>query len=270
MFRELHTVQGLELTQTSREFSVTEELTLKQVAVVLEERVPLLVIALGDPAVVMDDARAVGTLVAGLAGSPRNAERQLDAGVDIVIAQGSEAGGHTGTIASMPLIPQVVRSAARRNVPVVAAGGIATGAAIAASLALGAQGVWCGTAFLFAEEVNLHFQQREQLRAAGSHELRRSRVYTGKPSRMFENEVIRAWQASGLDPLPMPHQRILMDDFAEAARAAGRFDLVSNPAGQIAGLLDADPVPAAEIVARMVSETRSAMDRLRAYDPVFD
>lgn len=264
MLLRLHDDHGLEFTPSPREFSVTEELTREQVNVVLDEGVPLLVVALGDPASVIDDARAAGTRVAGLAGSGRNAQRQLEAGVDIVIAQGAEAGGHTGRVGTMVLVPEIVRVAGPAGVPVVAAGGIGTGEAIAATLTLGAEGVWCGTAFLFSEEVNLHFLQRDQLAQARSTELEPSRVYTGKPSRMFVNKVIQAWGNSGLDPLPMPHQRIMMDDFSQAARAAGRFDLVSNPAGQVAGLLTGSPVPAAEILERLLAEAQEAFDRLPA------
>ncbi len=269
MLLSLHATHGLPLKPSVREFSVTEELTLEQVAVVLEEDVELLVVALGDPGRVVPDARAHGTLVAGMAGSGRNAQRQLDAGVDVIIASGSEAGGHTGEIGSMVLIPEVVAAAASRNVPTVAAGGIATGAAIAAAMALGAEGVWCGTVFLFAEEVNLHHYQREQLREARASDFRRSRVYTGKPSRMYTNAVVQAWADSGLEPLPMPHQRILMDDFSESARASGRFDLVSNPAGQVAGLLAGQPEPARDIVQRLVRETNEAAARIEELRTVF-
>jgi nitronate monooxygenase len=269
MLLQLHEQNDLSLTPSRREFSVTEELTREQVAVVLDEGVPLLVVALGDPASLMDDAHAAGTLVAGLAGSARNACRQLDAGVDIVIAQGAEAGGHTGRVGTMVLVPEITRLAASAGVPVVAAGGISTGEAIVAAFALGAEGVWCGTVFLFSEEVNLHVLQRDQLSNATSTQLGRSRVYTGKPSRMFVNEVIRAWDASGLEPLPMPHQRIMMDDFSEAARAAGRFDLVSNPAGQVAGLLAGEAVPAVKIVERLIAEVETTFDEVESVRRAF-
>lgn len=269
MLLALHDAHGLPLKPSQREFSVTEELTLEQVAIVLQEDVELLVIALGDPGRVIPEARAHGTLVAGMAGSARNAHRQLDAGVDIIIAQGAEAGGHTGEVGSLVLIPQIVAAAALQGVPTVAAGGIATGAAIAAAMAMGAEGVWCGTAFLFSNEVNLHHYQREQLREAVTSDFQRSRVYTGKPSRMFRNEVIMAWAESGLEPLPMPHQRILMDDFNESARANGRLDLVSNPAGQVAGLLEGSPEPAVDIVHRLVRETREAIARVADPDGAF-
>src|SRR5690606_27618535 len=99
----------------------------------------------------------------------------------------SEAGGHVGTIGTFALLPQVIGSAG--GTPVVAAGGIATGAAIAAALAFGAQGVWCGTVFLFSDEANVHPTHREQLIEGRSEDFVASRVFTGKPSRMFRSET---------------------------------------------------------------------------------
>ena len=123
-----------------------------QVQVVLEEKVPIFAAGLGDPSWVVPLAWEQGMKVIGLAGSVRHAERHVTAGVDIVVAQGYEAGGHTGRIANFPLIPQVVDAV--RPVPVVAAGGISDGRGVAAALALGAVGAWIGTAFLVAKECN--------------------------------------------------------------------------------------------------------------------
>src|SRR5690606_20886057 len=122
----------------------------RQVQVVLEENVPVLVAGLGDPAAIIGPAHEAHTLVMGIVGNPRHAARQLSAGVDVLIGQGHEAGGHTGAISTFPLVPQLVAMAG--STPVVAAGGIASGRGILAALALGAQGAWIGTAFLFAEE----------------------------------------------------------------------------------------------------------------------
>src|SRR5262249_4032584 len=119
-----------------------------------EERVPVFAAALGDPAWVVPLARQAGTKVIGLAGSVRNALRQKQAGVDYIVAQGSEAGGHTGRIANFPLIPQVVDLV--DPLPVIGAGGIADGRGLVAALALGAQAVWCGTVFLMAEECAIY------------------------------------------------------------------------------------------------------------------
>jgi nitronate monooxygenase len=249
---------GIPDQKIDKEYSLTIEYTNAQSEVVFDEKAPLFVIGLGDPANLMGRARAAGTKVAGLAGSVNNAKRQLAAGVDFIIAQGSEAGGHVGTISTFPLVPQVVDAV--HPVPVVAAGGIADGRGIVAALALGAQGVWCGTAFLFANEANLHSVHRAQIESGRSEDFVTSRIFTGKPARTYHNEIHELWAASGIDPLPMPHQKVLMEDFLNAARKAGRLDLVNNPAGQIAGMVKKSK-PAAEIVQYMVSDAQRVLRR---------
>jgi NAD(P)H-dependent flavin oxidoreductase YrpB (nitropropane dioxygenase family) len=254
---------GLDPEQRNdQEWAMSPTFMRGQAEVVLEERVPVFASGLGDPSWVVPLAREAGTKVIGLSGSPRNAERQKEAGVDVIVAQGYEAGGHTGTIATLPLVPQLVDRLA--PLPVVAAGGIADGRGVAAALALGAQGVWCGTAFLFADEVNLLPTQRDELLAAGSTDVVTSRTYTGKTSRVVDNDLTRAWRESGLDPLPMPHQWVLTTDFSHAAEVAGRHDLIGNPAGQAVGLLDAYE-PAAVIARRLAAEAAEVIERLQAY-----
>ena len=229
----------------------------EQVQVVLEENVPVFAAALGDPSWVVPRARERGIKVIGLVGSVRNAIRQVNAGVDIIVAQGYEAGGHTGRIASFPLIPQVVDAV--KPIPVVAAGGIADGRGVAAALALGAVGVWVGTAFLVAQECEIHDAHKDQILGGTSQDFVVTRAYTGKTARDYQNVVIDAWESSGLDPLPMPLQLVMMDSFVKAAEQAGRFDLVNNPAGQIGGILK-ERKPAGQIVTELVE---GAMDVLR-------
>lgn len=258
IFRE----EGIEPRAIDKEYSLTEEMTAAQTEVVFEERVPLFVVALGDPGAVRQRARDAGMKVAGLAGTVRNAQRQLAAGVDFVIAQGGEAGGHVGVVSTFPLVPQVVDAAG--TTPVVAAGGIADGRGLAAALALGAQAIWCGTAFLFSDEVDLHPVHRAQLRAGSSEDFVASRVFTGKPSRTYHNRIHDAWASAKLDPLPMPHQKVLMEDFLDAARAAGRLDVVSNPSGQIAGMLEKTR-PAAQIVEEMAAQAEAVIRGSMSY-----
>jgi len=231
-----------------------------QVRVIMEEDVQVFAAGLGDPSWVVPQAHDKGMTVMGLAGSPRNAVRQKEAGVDIVIAQGHEAGGHTGRIANFPLIPQVVDAVS--PAPVLAAGGIADGRGIAAALALGAVGVWVGTAFLVAEESDIGSIKQQAILDGGSQDFDIRRVYTGKTMRGAKTPVIEAWDASGLEPLPMPYQKIMMDDFNEAAVRAGRDDLISNPAGQIGGMLHARR-PAADIMADLVTGTIERMHGLQ-------
>lgn len=221
----------------------------EQVQVVMEERVPVFAAGLGDPSWVVPMARGQGIKVMGLVGTVRHALRQVEAGVDVVVAQGHEAGGHTGRIANFPLIPQVVDAVS--PTPVVAAGGIGDGRGIAAALSLGAVGVWVGTAFLAAEECTIHEAHREQILMGSSEDFVVTRAYTGKTARDYKNVIIDAWNRSGLDPLPMPLQGVLMRDLVGAARQAGRYDLVNNPAGQIAGMVR-ERRPAARIMEELV------------------
>ena len=221
----------------------------EQVQVVLDEKVPVFAAALGDPSWVVPEARALDITIMGLAGTVRHAVRQVQAGVDIVVAQGYEAGGHTGRIANFPLIPQVVDEV--KPIPVVAAGGIADGRGVAAALALGAVGVWVGTAFLVAEESLIPDRHQQEILDGSTQDFIVTRAYTGKTARDYKNVVIEAWENSGLDPLPMPLQQVLMEDFVEAATLAERHDLTNNPAGQIGGMLK-ESKPAARIMEDLV------------------
>ncbi len=231
----------------------------EQVKAVLEERAPLLAVALGDPTWVVPLAHDVGTKVLGMAGSVANARRQKQAGVDIIVAQGSEAGGHTGRISTFPLLPAVVDAVA--PTPVVAAGGIADGRGLVAALALGAVGVWVGSAFLAANESGVPQGHWEQIAGGAAEDFTLSQAYTGKPSRGYRNLVKEAWERSALRPLPMPLQSVLMKPLVDAAIAAGRWDLVLNPAGQVAGSIK-ERRPARQILECMVTEAQAVLERL--------
>jgi NAD(P)H-dependent flavin oxidoreductase YrpB (nitropropane dioxygenase family) len=241
---------------------LSNELLAGQVDVVLDERVPVFAAGLGDPAAVVPRAHAVGTQVLGLAGNARNARRQVAAGVDFIVAQGSEAGGHTGRVATMPLIPQVVDAVSPALV--IAASGIADGRGIVAALALGAVGVWVGTAFLVAEECEIYPAHQEQILGGGSEDFVVTRAYTGKTARDFHNDVINAWERSGLDALPMPLQGILIEDLVNAAAAAGRHDLINNPAGQAGGMVN-QRRPAREILRSMVEDAEETAAWLASF-----
>jgi nitronate monooxygenase len=239
---------------------ISPEFIESQVEMTLAERVPVFAAGLGDPAIVVPRARAIGMKVMGVCGSPRNAARQVKAGVDVIVAQGTEGGGHTGAVANFALLPQAVDAAG--SIPVLAAGGIVDGRGIAASLALGAQGVWIGTAFLVADECDMPGPMKDELVAASTGDMRISPYWTGKTVRGVRNSVSQAWEDSGLPNMPTPHQRVLMEDFLEAAKAAGRWDLFMNAGGQGAGALT-QRRPAAEIFAELVEDTRTTLDRLK-------
>ncbi|WFB06349.1 nitronate monooxygenase family protein [Streptomyces sp. LX-29] len=213
-----------------------EQVARAQLDVAFDYPLTLLANALGSPPPdVVRRAREHGVQVAALAGSARHARRHRDAGIDIVVAQGYEAGGHTGEIATMVLTPEVVRAV--DPLPVLAAGGIGSGAQIAAGLALGAQGVWLGSLWLTTEEAELRSPAlTRKLLAAGSGDTVRSRALTGKPARQLRTAWTDAWEtADGPDPLPMPLQGLLV---AEALSRIQRYEvepLLGTPVGQIVG-----------------------------------
>ncbi|MEU5028134.1 NAD(P)H-dependent flavin oxidoreductase [Streptomyces milbemycinicus] len=217
-----------------------EHVARSQLDVAFDYPVKLLANALGSPPPdVVERAHGHGILVAALAGSARHALHHKDAGLDIVVAQGYEAGGHTGEIASMVLTPEVVRAV--DPLPVLAAGGIGSGEQIAAGLALGAQGVWLGSIWLTTDEAALTSPAlTEKLLAAGSGDTVRSRALTGKPARQLRTEWTDAWEdPEGPDPLPMPLQGLLV---AEAVSRIQKYEvepLLGTPVGQIVGRMDA-------------------------------
>ncbi len=256
--KQLHAKFGLQPLPDNKP-AMSAEFIRRQVDACLEERIAVFAAGLGDPSWVVPMAHQVGIKVMGLVGNVRNAERQKKAGVDYVIAQGYEAGGHTGTIANFPLIPMVVDAV--KPVPVIAAGAIADGRTLVAGLALGAVGVWVGTAFLLAEESNVFPKHQEEIMGGSAEDFVVTRAYTGKTARDFKNAVIKAWDESGLKALPMPLQGVLMDDLIMAADAANRAELINNPAGQIAGMLKKKR-PAREILLSMVQEAESVIERL--------
>ncbi|MEU4894946.1 nitronate monooxygenase family protein [Streptomyces sp. NPDC044780] len=216
-----------------------EQVARSQLDVAFDYPVKLLANALGSPpADVVARAHDHGILVAALAGSARHARHHKEAGLDVVVAQGYEAGGHTGEIASMVLTPEVVRAV--DPLPVLAAGGIGSGEQIAAGLALGAQGVWIGSLWLTTEEAELHSAAlTRKLLAAGSGDTVRSRALTGKPARQLRTEWTDAWEdRDGPDPLPMPLQGLLV---AEAVSRIQKYEvepLLGTPVGQIVGRMD--------------------------------
>ncbi|MCB0997071.1 MAG: nitronate monooxygenase, partial [Acidimicrobiales bacterium] len=177
--------------------------------------VKMVVNALGPPPkYVVDQCKEHGVLVGGLVGSQQHAERQVAIGTDVIVAQGTEAGGHCGEISTMVLVPQVV-DAVGPDVPVLAAGGIADGRQMAAAMALGAQGVWTGSMWLLAAEADMQPEVTENLLGATSRDFIRSRSMTGKPARQFRSAWVAAWEREDApDPLPMPLQGLL---FGEAA-----------------------------------------------------
>ncbi|MEH0580968.1 MULTISPECIES: nitronate monooxygenase family protein [Streptomyces] len=216
-----------------------EQVARSQLDVAFDYPIRLLANALGSPPPdVVARAHERGVLVAALAGSARHALKHKAAGIDIVVAQGYEAGGHTGEIASMVLTPEAVDAVA--PLPVLAAGGIGSGRQIAAALALGAQGVWLGSLWLTTAEADLHSPAlTRKLLAAGSGDTVRSRALTGKPARQLRTEWTDAWDdPHGPGTLPMPLQGLLVADAVSRIQKYEVDPLLGTPVGQIVGRMN--------------------------------
>jgi NAD(P)H-dependent flavin oxidoreductase YrpB (nitropropane dioxygenase family) len=240
-----------------------------QLEIALAHRPALVVNALGPPpAHMIDRVREEGRLVGALAGAAQHAERHVNAGVDVIIAQGSEAGGHTGEIGTMVLIPEIVDAVG--DTPVLGAGGIGRGRQMAAAMALGAQGVWCGSVWLTTEEAETHPAVKEKFLAASSADTIRSRSRTGKPARQLKTAWTEEWDRPDTPaPLGMPLQPILVDsairriDRAAHHEGSGANQLANYFVGQIVGTMN-ESKSATRVVYEMIEEFIETIERLNA------
>jgi NAD(P)H-dependent flavin oxidoreductase YrpB (nitropropane dioxygenase family) len=229
----------------------------------------LIASALGPPpSDLVDRAHDHDVLVAALAGTTQHARRHAAAGVDLIVAQGTEAGGHTGEVATMVLVPEVVDAV--DPLPVLAAGGIARGRQIAAALALGAEGVWCGSVWLTTEEAETAPVVKEKFLAASSSDTVRSRSMTGKPARMLRTAWTDEWdRPDSPAPLGMPLQTALISDSqVRINQAAGQpgtkaRELATYFVGQVVGSLDRVR-PTRAVVLDMVEEFIDTIARLES------
>jgi len=237
-------------------------------AILKHPKVRLVANALGTPPVeVIREIQDSGRLVGALCGSVKHALQHKAAGVDFVIAQGTEGGGHTGEIGSLVLWPQVVDAVA--PLPVLAAGGIGDGRQMAAALLLGAEGVWTGSLWLTVQEAETPPAQRDSLLGATSHDTVRSRSFTGKPCRMLRNDWTEAWEKpDSPKPLGMPLQwMVTANAVSRMHRYAPRAQKVAfNPVGQVVGLMN-QVEPVRDVIMRLVEQYLDATERFEALQP---
>ena len=240
-----------------------------QVEIALGHPIKLLVNALGTPPRdVVDNVHEHGVLVAALIGTAEHARRQVEAGVDIIVASGNEAGGHTGEIATMVLVPEVVDAVAPK--PVLAAGGIGCGRQVAAALALGADGAWTGSIWLASTESDLHPVAMEKMLKATSRDTVRSRALTGKPARQLRTAWTDAWEGpESPGTLPMPLQFMATAEAVSRihryahVEGSGARELVGTPVGEIVGRMNAVR-PVREIMYELVNECVDTLTRMGA------
>ncbi|HVT42474.1 MAG TPA: nitronate monooxygenase [Acidimicrobiales bacterium] len=240
----------------------------EQVKLVIEGGASAFVAGLGVPTEVVELCHANGLVVVSMCGKVEHAVRAVEAGCDLVVAQGTEAGGHTGQVAALPLIPQVV-DAVGGQVPVVAAGGIFDGRGLAAALSLGADGVWIGTRFIATPEARGVLGYKEKLLASREDETTVSRAYSGKTMRVVRNDYTDYYDANPGELKKFPEQLSISygngamhlggDSFSEGVDV----DRECYPAGQGVGAISA-LVPAGDLVAQIVAEAEAALDRVSA------
>jgi len=248
-----------------------EAIATKLVDVALEHpRCRLIANALGTPpADIIKRIQDSGRLVGALCGRVKQAVAHKKAGLDFIIAQGGEGGGHTGDVGSIVLWPQIIDAVG--ETPVLAAGGIASGRQMAAAMAMGAAGVWTGSLWLTVEEAEAEPAQKESLLKATSEDTVRSRSWTGKPCRMLKNEWTEAWaDPNSPQPLGMPLQGLVSaDGIRRTHKYAGVGDcqkVAFNPVGQVVGMIN-HIESSRDVIFRMLSEYVDAVERVNALLP---
>jgi enoyl-[acyl-carrier protein] reductase II len=230
-----------------------------QMQVVFEEQVKIFVAGLAVPRDFIAEMHARGMLVVVMIGKVRHAVKSQEAGADVVAAQGTEAGGHTGEIGALALVPQVVDAV---QIPVLAAGGIADGRQVVAALALGAQGVVIGTRFIATPEAQAAPKYREAILHSTEADTVRTRCYTGKPARTIRNRYNEAWEqrAGEIQPFPMQVMHSVREGVMDYMGNFGDADpdRYFMPAGQGMGLINAIK-PAADVLADILAEAETTL-----------
>lgn len=238
---------------------------MRNVELLIAEGVPVFVAALGVPRDVIDLCHRNNVIVVNMCGKVRHAVDAVEAGCDLVVAQGTEAGGHTGLVATMPLVPQIVDAVGAR-VPVVAAGGIFDGRGLAAALSLGADGVWVGTRFIATPEARSAPGYKDALLRIGEDGTVISRAFSGKPMRVVRNETTKHYEQHPEELKPFPDQLVVASaegilHLPQGDEAEGVDpDRECYPAGQGVGAID-ELVPAGDLVRRFVDEAEAALAR---------
>lgn len=246
-------------------FIRSAEIERAQIDSVLESSVNMFACGIGAPPPVVQAAKAKQMTTLALIGSPHHVQRSIDAGVDIIVAQGYDAGAHTGPIGTYSLVPQIVEAAG--DTPVLVAGGVATGQHIAAALAMGAQGVWLGTAWLFSEEhqAHMHPVNTQKLIAAGSSDTVITRSESGKTFRQVRTGWSQAWEDEAAPaPLKMPFQDVLVGDLLGAIEEHNIEPLIHSGAGQSVGYFD-EIQPVKAILNKLVDDTIAALQQQQQY-----
>jgi enoyl-[acyl-carrier protein] reductase II len=240
----------------------------KQIDIVFEEGVPVLASGLGNPAPVVPQAHKLGMKVVGLVGNTKNAKRVAASGVDIIVAQGYDGGGHTGRVGTLTLVPAVVDCI---KLPVMAAGGIADGRGLVAALALGAVGIWMGTRFVASKEAYAHNNYKNKITEIDDEGTTRTRCFTGKPCRVIKNKTSAEWEKreDEIEPFPIQIAKIsqyIGENVYEASRLHGKIDIGSCAAGQSSVLIH-EVKNCAQILTEIMNEADEILTKLSGVRP---
>jgi NAD(P)H-dependent flavin oxidoreductase YrpB (nitropropane dioxygenase family) len=229
--------------------------------VCLEHPIKMVVNALGTPSKEqVDRMHSRGIKVGALVGKAEHAIRQKQAGVDLIVAQGAEAGGHTGTISSMILWPSVIEAVG--DLPVLAAGGIGRGKQMAAAMAMGCAGIWCGSIWLGTKQSDLLPEEKQALFRAKAEDAIQSKSRTGKPARVVRSKLTEAWEKPGAPPyLPMPLQTIVTMEARLRINRGHAIDYMSPPVGQVVAQMNEENT-VKQVIYDMLTEFSDAVENL--------
>lgn len=235
------------------------------VDIIIGEGASSFVAGLGVPMPIMEKLKSAGLKVMVVCGAVRHAVKAEQAGCDAVICQGGEGGGHTGLVGTLPLVAQAVE---RVKIPVIAAGGLYDGRGLAASLALGAQGVWMGTRFIASREAHAGQMYRDVIVAAADEDTIRTRCYSGKPMRVLKNPYVEDWERRPEEIQAFPMQAMISIRNNAMGGIGGQTENLDRDKsafamGQSAGGVR-DVLPAGEIVRRIMAEAHEAIARMAA------
>jgi enoyl-[acyl-carrier protein] reductase II len=241
------------------------ESLLAAIDVIIEEGATAFIAGLGVPGPIIERCHDAGLLVFSMCGKVSHARAAEDAGCDVVVAQGTEAGGHTGRVAGMALIPQIVDVV---DIPVLAAGSIVDGRGLAAALAFGAQGVWMGTRFIASHEARAHDVYKKKIVEAGSADTAITRSYSGKPMRVIRNAWVDDWERRPDEIQRFPEQMSFAAQEGVLLLGMPEHDAPDPsrgcmPCGQGAGGIDDIP-SCAEIVERVMRQASETIEGMRA------
>ena len=263
-----------DISEGAKQFrkSLSDEGAATSLEVAFEHPIKLVANALGvPPKVMLDMGKKHNVAVAALVGAKEHAIKQVEAGVDILVASGGEAGGHCGDVSTMVLIPEVYKAIQEiKDVPILAAGGITTGSQMAAAMSMGASGAWCGSVWLTTSEAETNPVVKEKMLAASSRDTVRSKSRTGKNSRQLRSPWTDAWENKGPEPLPMPLQSLVSEpalkkiDKLSQGGHEGAKELATYWVGQGVGLMK-QSMSSGAVVQEFKEDFAEAYERLSNY-----